>query len=357
MTLLERFLSGAYFGPIFIVTALWLLCREERWRRLRNLVLAGGVVVALALPFFWINREGIYGYYWSGHVTNAESAARLRGYGFWQSVEFVVGNLGQLHLGAWFGGTVAALTGLLLLLRRTSPAKPAAGFAADWLFFGGAFLLLPAIILIIHPQKSEVVLSVMVPGVVLLVLWLWHRLWQRIEFRTDGAWFRLLPHLPALVALGAGLGYFTSRERSPPHSADFLASAHKINQVSDYIFHKVRDRHLVSPDVGIDRIVDFMDGRILRLTCYERHRVWIDFGVHLPDSILAGDDGTVMFKLRHCDFMFLTDQFGSGYWPYEKQMERLYPELKDWCNEHMVLVDSFSVFGREMSLYRRQENP
>ena len=163
--------------------------------------------------------------------------------------------------------------------------------------------------------------------------------------------------MPAVAALGAGLGYFTLRELRPPHSPDFLESANTINRISDYIFNTARAQHLAHPDVGIDRIVDFLDGRILRLTCYERHQTWILFGVHLPDSILAGPDETVMFKLQHCDFMILTDQSGYSYWPYEKQMERLYPELKDWCNEHMVFVDGFSAFGREMSLYRRKEIP
>lgn len=358
LTLLERFLSGAYFAPIFVATALWVLCHGDRWLRLRNLVLAGGVMAALALPFFWLNRVGIYGYYWAGHVTNAESAVRLRGFDLGQSVQFVLGHLGDLHLRAWFGWTVAALTGLLLLLFIRLPRKPAAGFAPDWLFFGGAFLLLPATILTFHPQKSEVVLGVMVPGVMLLVLWLWSALWSRIEFPADRAWQRLLPVLPAVAALAAGTGYFTYRQLQPPHTPQFLESAGKINQISDYIFQASRARHITHPNVGIDQIVDYLDGRILRVVCYERHRVWVDFGVHLPDSILAGADETVMFKLQVSDFMILTDRMsGHGHWPYDQQMRRLYPELKDWCNAHMVLVDSFTAFGRDMTLYRRPDAP
>jgi len=358
LTLLERFLSGAYFAPLFFLTAIWLLCREDRWLRLRNLVFAGLVMAAMALPFFWVNREGIYGYYWSGHVTNAESMARLRGFDLGQSARFVLGHLGDLHLGAWFGWTAAALTGLLLLLFVILPRKAAVGLAPDWLFLGLVFLLVPATVLVVHPQKSEAVLGIMVPGVMLLVLWLWQALWCRLDFRSDQTWRRWLPVLPAVAALAAGGTFFVQRETTPPHRPGFLDSARQVNQVADYIYAAVRAAHLSTPDVGVDRIVDYLDGRILRLMCYERHKVWINFGVHLPDSILTGPDEIVFFKLQHCDFMILTDYMpGHGYWPYDQQMERLYPQLKAWCETHLKVAETFSVFERDMTLYQRREIP
>lgn len=358
VTLLERFLSGAYFVLIFVVTTGWLLCFEDRWFRLRNLLLAGGVVAVLALPFFWLNRDGIYGYYWSGHVTNAESAARLRGFDFVQSVRFVLEQLRDRHLGACFGWTAAALISLLLLLCYVSPRKSVAGFASDWLFLGLTYLFLPAVILTLHRQKSEVVIGILTPGVVLLLLWLCRILLNRIDFLPGWPGQRLLPALPALVALTAGGVYFASRELHPPHSPAFLQSAQTVNRVSDYIFNRVRTGNLAHPSVGVDQIVDFMDGRILRVICYERHKTWIPFGVHLPDSILAGPDETVFFKMRESDFMILTDQMpGHGHWPYDQQMRRLYPELKAWCNAHMALVENFSAFDRNMSLYQRRELP
>ncbi|SDS26079.1 hypothetical protein [Opitutus sp. GAS368] len=357
-TLLERFLAGAYFAPIFVLLVIWLLCTKDRWPRLLNLLLAGGVAAALALPVFWVNREGILGYYWVGHVTGAESAARLLGFDLGQSAKFVIGHLGDLYLGAWFGWTVAGLTGLLLLLLACHPRKPAAGFAPGIFFFGLVFLLVPAVILTLHQQKSEAVLGVLVPGVVLLVLWLWQVLWSRIEFCPDPAWRRWLPALPALAALSAGGSYFVLHELQPSYSPEFRQSAVRVSQISDYIYARVRAGNLAAPSVGVDQIVDFIDGRILRLVCYERHKVWIPFGVHLPDSILAGPDEAVFFKLQATDFMILTDQMpGHGHWPYDQQMWRLYPQLKAWCDGHLRLVETFSVFGRDMSLYQRKDLP
>ena len=280
------------------------------------------------------------------------------GFDFWHSVQFVFGNLASIHLRAWFGWTVAGLTGFLLLLLALHPRKPAAPRAADWPFFGGIFLLLPAAVLIFHPQKSEIVLGILVPGVVLLVLWLWHTIGRRIEFRAGS---RLLPVLPALAALAAGSSFFARRELSPPYSPEFLQDARHVNWLSDYIFTTARAAHLAEPSVGIDRVADFLDGRILKLMCYERHKVWVPFGVHLPDSILEGPDDTVFFKLRYTDFMVLTDSMpDQGYWPYDRQMRRLYPQLKAWCDENLVLVENFTAFERHMSFYQRRdlrENP
>ncbi|MFI5335139.1 MAG: hypothetical protein ACHQ5A_00005, partial [Opitutales bacterium] len=308
----------------------------------------------MIIPVFWINRQGIRDYYWVGQVTGAESAARLRGFDLWQSVLFVLGNLGRMHLGVWFGWTVAALTTLLIALFLGHSRKPATRFDSNWLYCGLAFLFLPAAVLIVHRQKSEVVLGVISPGIVLLVLLLWQFLIGRIEFGPARSWRRLLPTLPAFVAVGSGIAYFANCQLRTPDPG-FLRDAHKVNQIADYIFKTSRTAHLVEPSVGIDRIVDFMDGRILRLICYERHKVWIPFGVHLPDSILAGPDEAVMFKLKCSDFMILTDYMPDhGYWPYDKQMRRLYPELNSWCQKNLVLVEHFSAFDREMSFYQRR---
>jgi len=336
----------------------WVAAGAERWPRLRNLAMAAAVAAAMILPVFWLNREGILNYYWVGHITGAESAARVRGFDLWHSVQFVFGNLGTIHLRAWFGGTVAALTGLLLLLLAVHPRKPAARPAPGWLFIGFAFLIVPAVILVFHRQKSEIVLGILVPGVVLLVLWLWHLLESRMELGTDRTGPRLLAVLPALAALGAGGYYFAAREFKSAHTPEFLQGARKINQLSDYIYHTARGAKLAEPNVGIDRIADFMDGRTLRVICYERHRTWVPFPVHLPDSILEGPDEVVLFKLKYCDFMILTDYMPDhGYWPYDKQMRRLYPALKAWCDENLVLVETFTAFERNMSFYQRRNLP
>jgi hypothetical protein len=56
--------------------------------------------------------------------------------------------------------------------------------------------------------------------------------------------------------------------------------------------------------------------------------------------------------------MLLTDEMpGLGHWPYDQQMRRLYPQLRNWCDSHLQAVATFHVFGRHMTLFQRREFP
>jgi len=359
VTLLERFLTGAYFAVIFFATAVWILGGDAKGLRWRNLLLAALTAAVLAGPMFWFNRTTIYNYYWVGHVAGAEAAARLRAMDHWGAVKFVFGNLAGMQLGRFFGWVVAVLTVLLLALAALL-RKPAAGSGPgrDWLFFALAFLLLPGAVLWVHPQKSEFVLGVLVPGAVLLVLWIWAILWQRIDFSAGRSWRRLVPIALALGAVGAGETYFVSRQLAPAHSPEFLASARKVNVIADYIYASAHAAHLPNPVIGVDQIVDFLDAQILEVVCYERHKVWTPYAIELPQGILGEKDDLIFYRLKTCDYFFLTDSMpGDGYWPYDKQMLRLYPQLKQWCEAHLRRVQTFDIFGRQITLYQRPEIP
>ncbi|MBX3750685.1 MAG: hypothetical protein KF897_11410 [Opitutaceae bacterium] len=358
VTMLERFLTGIYFAGFYLAAAAWVLAGADRWPRLRNLLYAGMLTTALALPVFWLNRTAIYTYYWVGHVTGAESAARFRGLDLWHSVQFIFGNLGRMHLGTYFGWTVLGLTGLLVALRRFRSPPPAVPGVRGWGFIATAYLLVPAAILCLHKQKSEYVLGVLVPGVMLLVVWLWHRLaWPAAGVPVPG-WRRFLPALPAVAALVIGGNYFVQRQCRQPHSDEARASFRKINEISDYIFRTARAGQVPNPNITVDQVVDFLDAQILQVTCYERHKVWVPFVIQLPNSILAEQEDVVFYRMNLCDFVVLTENMeGSGYWPYDKEMRRLYPRLKAWADENLHCVGRFSAFQRDMWLYQRRSLP
>ena len=358
VTLLERFITGAYFAFILPASAIWILFGDNRGPRLRNLGLAALVAAAMALPVFWLNRTAIYTYYWVGHVTGAESAARLPGLDIWRSVQFVFGHLGRMHLG-WFFGSVAAVLALpFLALSEDRPRQPLSRTERDWLFIALAFTLLPAAVLCVHPQKSEYVLGVLVPGAVLLVLLGWSFLWRRCEFPNRAAWLKIAPVGLAVAAVGAGGWLFTTRQLRPPHTSGFLADIRTVNQIADRIFAATRDGAVANPAIAVDQIVDYLDAQILQVICYERHKVWINFVIQLPNSILEDKDEAMLYRMKLCDFVVLTDEMGGdGHWPYDKQMRRLYPQMKEWCEGHLQRAGTFALFGRKLSLYQRPAVP
>lgn len=356
LTIIERFLTGAYFAPLFLAFAVWIFCGGEKSRRLRNLAGAGAIAFALAAPFFWTSRASIYAYYWGGHLASAESDARAPHLAAWDSLAYVFGGLGRQQLGAFFGLVALGVSFVPLLVEsfwdRRRSIRPKSD--RDWLFTALACFILPAALLCLHRQKSIYVLGVLAPGLVLLLLWLWHRLFADLPLFARRPGPPLLAAIAA-VAVGAGLGFFTVRQVTPAHSESFITDTRKVRALTEQIYQTVKRNNLRKPQLGMDRVNDAIAGVMFRITCYEKHHEWIAFGDRLPTGVLAVDDEVIFSRLAACDFMFLTDELaGPGNWPYDQQMKRLYPQLKAWCEEHMERLDSFPLGFGQMSLYQRR---
>lgn len=356
LTIIERFLTGAYFAPVFLAAALWIMWGEEKFRRLRNLVLAGAVAFVLAAPFFWLNRDWIYNYYWNGHFANAESAARAPHLGVWGSIDYVLAALAQRQLGPVFLIFSLVITVIPLLLEsfwdRVRAGLPK--LDRDWLFAAAAFFVLPTVVLCMHRQKSEYVLGILAPGMVLLLLWVWNIL------LTDLPLFARRPR-PGLLAtfsvvgLTVGLAFFAVRQVTPAHDAHFIASSRKVRALMEHIYLTAKRNDLRAPQITMDRINDAIGGIMFRVTCYEAHREWVPFGDRLPTGILAGDETEIFTRLAESDFVFLTDEMpGHGHWPSDQQMKKLYPRLKAWCEANLERADTFPLFDSQMSLYQRR---
>lgn len=360
LTVLERFLTAAYFAPIFLVLALWIAVTGERRTRWLHLALAGLIAAVLVGPQFWHNRTWILNYYWVGHITGAESSARAPGLDFLASVQFVLNGLAQLHLGRfllWIVAGLTALFGIEALIRRTRPIRWP---DLDWLVVGAAFFLLPTAILCLHRQKSEYVLGIIVPGLLLLLLWIWAALLRigDCEKRPPSGFPFSMATLAAVGVVIAGGAYFLGQQVPSPHSPDFLAANAQVRRLAERIHTASRDPALAEPYIGFDRISDSFDGLVLRVICYERHRVWVPIRVMLPISIMEVTEAELQDRLPRCHFFVLTDEMpGHGYWPFDRQMVQRKAYLHDWCEQNLVKVDQFQFLDRRMSLYQRRGMP
>ncbi len=355
LVLVTRFLTGAYFGLIFAGLLVWCLAGPGRRRRAGNLLLAGLTAGVLAAPFFWLNREWVYNYYLIGHLTGPESAIRSLHMGVIRSLEWVFENWTARHVGAsWAWLVLGATLGLgvpigLKWWRRSAPApdRPPEDATAGWGVLGAIFFLAPAIVLTLHSQKSEPVLSILLPGCVVLVLGLWRRPAGR-PIPASLAWGVLM--IGAFLAV-RGLA-------RPERDSGFDAGARKVNELADYIYHTQQAAKMTAPRIGVDQVTDMFDAQVMRVICYERHRVWLAFEMTLPTGIMEEKPEVLLERAAQSDFLFLTEQMpGDGHWPYDKVMRRLYPQLKASCEPNFRPVSSFAIFDRRMVLYQRREIP
>ncbi len=362
LAILTRFLTLVYFGAMFLALLLWLggLWLRQRDRpaaaRFARLLLAAAIAATVALPILWHNREWVINYYWIGHLTGPESALRSPNFGLIRSLEAVFREwLWQHHLGTFFVRTTGLLLaglGLIALItrfRRSADAPPPPFPAVGWAVGLGALLLLiPGVILTLHSQKSPFVVSVLVPGCLTLVLAAVSALLLRCP--------RWAGPVTAAAVLAAGGWHFVRGLRADPHTAAFHTDARKVNALADFLYATTGTNGLTTPYVGIDQVSDAIDGLILRVVCYERHGRWVLFCSTIPTGIQEDREELIRERVAQSDFLFLTDDLTvEGYWPSDKQLRRLYPELKAWCEAHLQPAESFTLFGRAMTLYLRKE--
>ena len=361
LTILTRFITAVYLAPLLALLLLLALAGgKERGGRLRRGL--GAVLIAglLALPFLWLDRPYIWSYYGIGHSTGPEAAVRDPHLDFRASAVWLVQGVFRSHLGPAFGWIV--LGGTLILaggvcLWRLPPAADPVGEAAgraraprQLAGLGFVFALVPALVLARHKLKSDIVIGISAPGLIALVLAAWFALG-----RAAGP--------PARRAAAAGvalacLGFFVARQRAPAYTPEFVVDARKVAGLADTIYRRSLQAGIRSPRVGVDHITDSIDAQAMRLLCYERHHVVVDFYMTLPMGIVEEPAELLMARMQQSDFFFLTAEGGpAGYWPFDHQMHDLNPRARAWCDAHWRAVDHFPLFGRRMVLYQRREIP
>jgi hypothetical protein len=345
VTLLTRFLTGTYFVLIFLGLAAWTLIGPDRKTRGLNLLRAALVAIVIAGPILWLNLEAVREYYWIGHYIGPESAIRNPHLGFGSSLRFVWEQLAVRHLGIFFGSIAVAGTIMLVSSRRTP--RPLLSREAWWI--GALFVLCPALVLTLHQQKSEVVISALAPGVVILIVAAWLAAARRAS-----------PAALSILGIGVTLSvllFFTRHQIPPAYTPAALADIRQVNILADRVFIRARAAQLKELRLGVDYITDCLDAQVFRVICYERHRVLFPVNMTLPTGIAEPTDELVMSRLAESDFMFLTEDAPAGGFPYDRKLATMRPRLHTWCQTHMRVADRFTLFGRRMVLYQRREIP
>lgn len=354
LTLLTRFLTGAYIAGAFIIFGLWVLFGTERSRRSANLLLSGTIATALAGPLMWLNREWIYNYYLIGHFTGAESAIRSPHWGIvtsikWFGSTFLTEYIGFFALCLFLAGLLVLVFGLVVAAKP--PTEPGFRFVAPRpsLVPLVTFFVVPATILILHSQKSPYVLGVTLPAVLMLLLEPLMQLGQATRHRWGNG-------VAAGLVTAALIGFIV-RIGPSPHSPDFLATAQRVNAFADMMVHRCKLAELDEPRIAVDRVTDCLDGQVLRVLCYERHKIWIPFEMMLPMGIIEQPEADIWDHLSQSDFIVLMEEGPSGPWPADAQMDRLRPPVSAWAKAKLTPIKQLDVLGMHFQVYAQQATP
>ncbi len=345
VTLLTRFLTGTYFILILAGLLSWTLRGADRKARTRNVLLAALVAAAVAGPVLWLNFDTVRDYYWIGHYVGPESAIRNSHLGLGRSLAFVGGELVQRHLGLFFIAISLGGAGVLALL-RSGERQPVSRAPA---IIGALFLSAPALVLTLHQQKSEVVISALVPGVVTLAAAVWM---FASRHTTTKAVARFATGLAIITTV-----FFIQKQIPPTFTPGQLDEFRQVNTVADRIFTRSQKAHLPETRVAVDYVTDALDAQVVRVICYERQRVWLPFNMTLPNGIAAPTEEEIFARLALSDFVFLTEEAPAGGYPFDQKLAELRPKIRAWCDANLRVAEHFTVFDRRMVLYQRREIP
>jgi len=344
-----RFITGTYFLLIYPALLAWGMLWSQRRESARNLVFAGLATFLIVGPLFYWNREQMLDYYYYGHLVGPESVIRNTAPGILPSLSWIGRtfwnfDLGSLWQGLAFMGSLGYLACLILGEATTSgdgqgPIIPAL------IFFG-----CPALVLALHPQKSDVVLSILLPGTVMMMLCFW----RTLIARRKGMGVAMVTS--SLCLLGFGL-FVYAMFTNPVHPA-IAQDSRVANALCRRITKTSQLGHLRNPRIGVDHITDQIDAQIFRVLTYEKDRNWMPFEMTLPSGIDRMPPKEIEERIRSSDFFLLTEPpYPPTNWPFDVQMTAARPAWKTWCDTHFTLVDTYVFIGRTVSLYQRRELP
>jgi hypothetical protein len=374
---LFRFIAIAYIGGIFglfflfVCVRLWFhrrepLARKPLVRQLYGIVIAGATVLIITSPILWHNREVIHAYYVIGHGTSDERELRAKQQNVFTTLDAVVfypKTAIKNHAGVAF----LMLSGLVLAVAvgctRSRSGDMRRGMTLPSLdrisayFFVAACVIVPYIILTLDVAKSQVVGDIFIPSLIWLVL-LTLLLFSKIS-TANSSHPVIIYSLAALSAIAICAGIYTQLDRLSRRGE--LSQQHddvdQILQLHDLVFHYSRQLGWKTPLISVDRIEDYFDAGAMIPVIYERHGILFDpqKGLGATISAITKDDAINIVKKSDFVLMTVSDKSETFLYPFDLSMQKIRPDLIDFCNKNFVPLQHFHVFNRELILYIRPE--
>ncbi len=378
-----RFLTVVYLVGFFLTlwTLLLGLCFLPLTKRthgvqaltgLRRSGLTAGAFLVVALPMVALNWQPIHDYYVIHHVTSTEKsirAAELGITGLTGHLSYYLGSLVTEHLGTPFtvAWLVLAVVGLVVGLpaRQADLAPPVEGTGAVLapghpdrliaLVTVVAGVIAPWVVLTLNEHKTPVVVNILAPAMVLLLLVLLAAATRspRPASLTASAWWAVAVPVVFLMGLGHAFNRYCSQ-------GDYSArrpSVEQINALHDYLADRTLAYDLNSPVLAADEVRDWMGSDTVNAAIYERTGRRLKVRGSLGSDIFALTREEVIAQLAVSDFVLLSTFPKDHTYPFYATMRTFAPDIRAWCEEHLLRGRDFRVDGATVTTYVRASVP
>jgi hypothetical protein len=372
-----RFITASYLaavlGIMVVLTAAQLIRgnpepRREAYRRLRGILLAGGVLVILAGPILWSRRAAIHDYYVVNHVTGAEKEVRAAETGtthLRDAIVYYPTNLSRVHAGALFFIPVVAM--FLLAVFLAMRAKSATNEVAIQvhsppfplrlaLVFVTASLLIPLAILTSDVSKSPVVGGILVAPllwIVMLGIVGLTKTSRQKEFRRS---IETAFVVAAVLVVVFGLTVQARKYSQSRWMSHHRRGVENVTALCDLIASHAKAAGWSDIAVFNDSVADYLNVQNIEVLTYERHGYILQAGDQFS-SVLEVPQQQVFDLLAGSHFAILSHRVWPppAYdYPIDLELERLHPQLEAICRREMTQIGHYRIFDREIEVFMRR---
>lgn len=369
---LLRFLTIVYVGGIMGLLGLFLIARyffrdrstpKPLGRQIVNLLIASGIVIAIAVPLLIARFPAIKDYYITGHVTGREAAIRAAEQGVTNlksRLLYYPHSLLEDHTGSLMNYCGAALlilaaAGLALRRRNRVDSNQFDGWAA--VVFVGAALLVPLMALTTDQSKSPVVGGIMVPPLMWLVL-LAFVLLPGLRPGANLRWaVRLALPVIALLSLSTGVWGQVTQYFRPTEMSLNRPEIERLLKLYDRLGNLADAMGWSRPHMAFNFTSDAFQFRAFHVIEFERQQKWLDAREALAGTIFGRSMDETMQRMSWADFAVITEPAPPGLGVFEHEFDRgmrdATPILLGWCRQNMVQLQSGSIMGRPVSVFVR----
>ena len=383
-----RYFTVAYLGIVLaglLVFALFerryahsALGRRIAFRRVRNAVLAGMIILVVVLPIIYLSKDIIYSYYVVGHVLSEEKYIRARELGLdtiFAHLAFYPRSIYTTQLGWW------ARLLILGLLAMAGVHLAFAGRGRDFLrglrryraelLVSALAIVAPIVVLTGNIAKSPVVANITVVPIVLFVVFFLAaaRLpdWSAPPRLVPVGRLRTGDSAPGVGLIAAAVAFFvgfhvflvrgTDVQHNMPRAE--LEKVTRFNEtIADYVIRTGQPRTVVS----FDRVSDFVNYATIRLFGFERTGKLVDLHPNLGHGIygIFATPREVALKLvEESDIIVLTDPVigRENNYPINTRIREYWSELQTWTEQHRSLLASAVINGIPHRAYVREFPP
>lgn len=348
ITILVRFITGAYYLAIFAVLFALAAAGRDRIVRCARLAVATFVALAVSGLSLWQSRNLILDYYWVNPIKGYSRTIYTNQMPLFVKIRWMFASLLHDSLGdrAVALGTIIVLAsvGAFLIAKESSQEKKSR-LGDIWIIATICFLI-PFSILAIYPENLAPALYVLTPGTVWLVLLTGISI-QRSVAKSYSRKISLLVIAGGVLAFVSSLLGLTMTEGQQEEFAG-------VNALCDYMIYRSEEAGLQKPRLAVTWTLDGLNVGTFQILEIERHKRFPSFIATLPKGLTATTADKVMEALEESDFVCLIDG-ANARWPSDRQFEDLLPEMAAWCNANLNRVGIFRTNSFRATIYERPQ--